>query len=266
MSDHDIELLLSAAVPPNEEAAQLVLFVDLIRAEGAWTPSEAMVARVASKAAGIARSTAPEKPVAARQSRRLAAWRPRPQFAVAAATALLLLSVSGVAVAANGAAPGDALYGIDRALEKVGIGDGHAEERLEEARSLLSEGEAREALQHTTEVLDEDDESEGTDVQDARTALEDAAVNLGDDSATSNEVVRDNVSDLLRYIQENLGNDVGADGREFGQGVADLARDIAPGQGQGSNQGQGNGNGNCNGNGNGAPGGSGSAPGQQGDS
>ena len=174
LSDRDVELLLSQAIPPNEEAAQLVVLVDLIRAEGARAPSEAVVARVASEAAEIARSTAPGKPAAAQRQRRLAAWRPRPQFAVAAATVLLLISVSGVAVAANGAAPGDALYGIDRALEKVGIGAGHAEERLEEARSLLSEGEATEALRHATEVLDED-ESEGTDVQDARTALEDAA-------------------------------------------------------------------------------------------
>jgi uncharacterized membrane protein YgcG len=265
LSDRDVELLLSEATPPSEAAAQLVVFVDLIRAEGARAPSDAMVAMVASEAAEIARSTAPRKPAADPQQRRLAAWRPRPQVAVAAATVLLLMSVSGVAVAANGAAPGDALYGIDRALEKIGIGAGHAEERLDEARSLLSDGEAREALRHASEVLDEEDKSEGTAVQDARTALEDAALNLEDDGATSNEVVRDSVSDLLRYLQENVGNHVGADGREFGQGVADLARDIAPGQGDRSNQGDGNGNGNGgsnggNGNGNGGSNGGNGAP------
>ena len=287
LSDREAELLLSGTGPLTEGAAQLVVFVDLIRAEGARVPSEETVARVASEAAEIARSTVPEKQAAARPRRQLAGWRWRPQFGVAAATVLLLISVTGVAAAADGAAPGDALYGIDRALEKIGIGAGHADERLEEARTLLSNGKATETVRHATEVLDAKGQSEGADLEDARTALEDAASNLEDDDAPGNVAVQEDVSELLRYLQENLGNDLGADGREFGQGVADRARDIAPGQPADSNPSQGNSNGNGgsnggngNGNGNGgansgsggrdggnaAPGGSGSAPGQQGDS
>ena len=40
---------------------------------------------------------------------------------------------------------------------------------------------------------------------------------------------REEVAVLLDYPRANLGDDVGADGKEFGQGVADLACDINPG-------------------------------------
>ena len=160
-------------------------------------------------------------------------------------------------MAADGAAPGDALFGIDRALEKIGIGAGHAEERLDEARTLLSEGEASEALRHATEVLTEEDE--GSDVADARDALEDAAVVI-EGGEPSNSQTQEDVTALLDYIRANRGTDIGADGKEFGQGVADRAHDIKnddsgpptskPVQGNDNGQSQGGGNqGGGNGNG-----------------
>ena len=42
---------------------------------------------------------------------------------------------------------------------------------------------------------------------------------------------KDGVTALLTYIADNFGIDVGKDGREFGQGVAQLARDIGEGDG-----------------------------------
>jgi hypothetical protein len=284
LSDHDIERLLAGVTPDSKEAAQLVVFVDLIRAEGDGSPSEAMVAQVAREAAMLARATSSAFPLTrAQPSRRWAGWRLRPQLVMAATAILLFSGVSGVAIAANGAAPGDPLYGIDRALEKIGIGAGNAQERLAEANSLLSDGDAREALRHAVEVFDETDGvSEAADIRDARAALENAAGSLDDDGATSNNLIRDNVSTLLEYLRANLGEQVGADGKDFGQGVADLAREIAPGQGQrptpdpahddepqddevggppsgGSDNGGGSG-------GNGAPGNSGNAPGRNQDS
>jgi hypothetical protein len=289
LSDHDIERLLAGVIPDNKEAAPLVVLVDLIRAEGAGSPSEVMVAEVAREAAMLARATSSASVLTrAQPPRRWAGWRLRPQLVMAATAVLLFSGVSGVAIAANGAAPGDPLYGIDRALEKIGIGAGHAQERLAEANSLLSDGDAREALRHAAQVFDEtDDVSEALEIQDARAALENAAGSLDDDDgATSNDLVRDNVSTLLEYLRENLGKQVGADGKDFGQGVADLAHEIAPGQGQrptpgppndnepqddevGGPQsgGSGNGGGNSGGNGgNGAPGNSGTAPGRNQDS
>lgn len=271
MSDGEIERLLSQGDPLGDEAGSLVLLVELIRADGARAPSEAMVARVAGEAAAIARSTAAVRSHTSPHQRRFA-WRLQPNLAITLVMMLLLIGVSGVAVAADGAAPGDALYGVDLALEKLGIGAGEAEERLEEARALLSQGQPKDALQHATEVLDEE-EMGGADIQNARKAVEDAALNLEDSDETGNVVVRDEVSEFLRYVKENLGKDVGADGREFGQGVANLARDLAPAQSEDANNDQGNGNGGANGNGNGgqdqgtgSPGSSGSAPGRQGDS
>jgi hypothetical protein len=271
LSDGEIERLLSQGDPLGDEAGSLVLLVELIRADGARAPSEAMVARVAGEAAAIARSTAAVRSHTSPHQRRFA-WRLQPNLAITLVMMLLLIGVSGVAVAADGAAPGDALYGVDLALEKLGIGAGEAEERLEEARALLSQGQPKDALQHATEVLDEE-EMGGADIQNARKAVEDAALNLEDSDETGNVVVRDEVSEFLRYVKENLGKDVGADGREFGQGVANLARDLAPAQSEDANNDQGNGNGGANGNGNGgqdqgtgSPGSSGSAPGRQGDS
>lgn len=43
LSDSDIGLLLSGVVPDSEAAAQLVVFIDLIRAESAGEPSATMV-------------------------------------------------------------------------------------------------------------------------------------------------------------------------------------------------------------------------------
>lgn len=74
---------------------------------------------------------------------------PRRRFAVTnalhsatARTFVLAVTIAilgtGVAVAANGSAPGDTLHGLDRAMERVGIANGGAHERLQEAQDLAS--------------------------------------------------------------------------------------------------------------------------------
>ena len=50
-----------------------------------------------------------------------------------AATMATVMGLSGVALAVDGATPGDWYYGLDTALEAIGIGAGGAEERLLEA-------------------------------------------------------------------------------------------------------------------------------------
>ena len=259
LSDLDVERLLSGMTPENDEAAQLVALLDLIRVEGDRSPSDGAVARVASQAASLTQAM-PTVGIPTRPSGRTAGWRLRPQLAVVAGAIVVFGAFSGVAVAADGAVPGDVLYGIDRALEKIGIGAGGAEERLEEARSLLSEGDSSEALRHATEVLTEEEDGaavgdaraaleDAAAVGDARAALEDAAVTLEVDDQPTSTPAREDVAVLLDYIRANHGNDVGADGKEFGQGVADLAHDINPGGNGGppsSDPGQGNDRGNGN--------------------
>ena len=212
LSDLEMERLLSGMTPENDEAAQLVALLDLIRAEGDRSPSEGAVVRVANQAASLTRA-APTVGVPTRPSGRIAVWRLRPQIAVVVGAIVVIGAFSGVAVAADGAVPGDVLYGIDRALEKIGIGAGAAEERLEEARRLLSEGESSEALRHATEVLTEGED--GPAAGDARAALEDAAVTV--DMTISRRALRPGkMSTISSTSGANHGNDVGADGASSG--------------------------------------------------
>jgi hypothetical protein len=146
-------------------------------------------------------------------------------------------AMTGVALAADSAIPGDALYGLDRALEAVGIGAGSTEERLDEAEMLATVGKTDEAVDHAVLAL-----AEGADASDAmaRQALEAiAGLTLGSEDRSA-------LIALLAYISENAGDELGADGREFGQAVAALAREVGssdsapnnpsnvdPGQGEG---------------------------------
>jgi hypothetical protein len=170
---------------------------------------------------------------------------------------LLMSGTAGAALAADGAVPGDALYGLDRAFERVGIGSGSTDERLDEAAVIAAQGRSDEALAHGIEALSEHS-GESADV--ALSALAVASENLvhTQDNADTASTANIRVLALLTYIAENIGTDRGTDGREFGQGVAQLARDIgggddpigaqnpsvapAPGQGQSNNPGAGAGN------------------------
>ena len=63
---------------------------------------------------------------------------------VPASVLAIVLSFGGVAYGANGPVPGDTLYGLDAALENVGIGGGGLEERLSEAGELIDDGQVDE--------------------------------------------------------------------------------------------------------------------------
>ena len=70
--------------------------------------------------------------------------------AIAAASATFITGNIGVAMAADQAAPGDLLFGLDRAYEQlselVGLSDDHTIERLDEAAQLADAGNSDEAL------------------------------------------------------------------------------------------------------------------------
>lgn len=152
----------------------------------------------------------------------------RKTVAVALSALLLVGGLTGVAVAADGAAPGEGLYGVDLALEAVGIGDGHAGERIAEAAKLAADGNTAEALAHAAEAVVEvegDDADEASNAADALLAAADE-VQLGNDNLQSQEV-RDAVAEMLRWMAEQFATHEGLTGRDFGQGVADMARGIA---------------------------------------
>lgn len=69
--------------------------------------------------------------------------------------AFLLVSLTGVGVAADRAIPGDVLYPLDRALEALGLSSPLVEERLLEAIALTERGEMVLAVETANEALAE---------------------------------------------------------------------------------------------------------------
>jgi hypothetical protein len=229
VTDEDIELLLAGSAPANRELAELAAFVDLIRATSVQMPSESQIVEVAAQAATIARSTAPSTGARRKvRSRPRVWWRSRPQVALTLGAVLVTFSFAGVAAASNNAAPGDALYAIDLALERVGIGAGHVEERLDEADTLLSSGKTHLALAHAAQAIDlsAEDSAEVAALEEAKAALIEAAELIDSGRGTDALLVYENVSALLVFIHDNH-EATGVDKKEFGQRVAALAREIS---------------------------------------
>lgn len=87
-----------------------------------------------------------------------------------AALAVGMVGVSNVALArmADPAIPGDSLYAIDRAYERLTalVGSDHAGERLDEASAMAARGEASSALGLVREALTDD--TGAADVEEAR--------------------------------------------------------------------------------------------------
>ena len=275
--DREVELLLAGAPIEGGRLSGLAPVMAMIRAQWTTVPSESEIAQFARSAVAEVKvpQSAPTAVTPLRRQRGAGQWSLTPRLATVAMGVLLMSGTAGAALAADGAVPGDALYGLDRAFERVGIGSGSTDERLDEAVVIAAQGRSEEAVAHAIEALggQSDDQSVV-----ALTALTVASENLvhAQDTAQAAATANIRVSALLTYIAENIGPDRGTDGREFGQGVAQLARDIgggddpngaqdpsvapAPGQGQssnpgagagnqGSNEGSGPGNGSSNGNG-----------------
>ncbi|MFZ0013024.1 MAG: hypothetical protein WAL25_02805 [Acidimicrobiia bacterium] len=236
LSDVEVEAVLSGGQtddPILSEVARALAALDPARFD---TSSDSSVAEIAARAAAVARSGEPAKLAATARHRRGLSLTPR--LATAAVAAILIIGLGGVAAASNTAVPGDPLYGVDRALETIGIGDGATEERLSEASTLTARGQTTEALDLLAETL-------GSNSEQASDALLRAAARLhesGPGSENSNEV-RSNLADMLEWMATT-----DFTGQDFGRGVAERAREIGgenQGQGrgnQGENQGQGQGN------------------------
>lgn len=149
---------------------------------------------------------------------------------VLSSTLALLLGFAGVAYAADGAIPGDALYGLDCALEAAGIGDGGLEERLSEAGELIDNGQIDEGLTFAAEALTEEQddfdddgdgeesEEEGLGRREALLAAADAVLSSGSEQSLE---VRTRVAEKLRWMATTE-----LTGREFGQAVSRLARGL----------------------------------------
>lgn len=127
-------------------------------------------------------------------------------FKVLAASVAVAAVGTGVGIAADAAAPGDALYGLDRAMEQVGIADGGTAERVEEARSLV-EVDLPEAVAMAGEAAQASGNTE------AAAALAEAAERIGNIEGGHSALTPEHVTSLLDLIGEQLTDDgvVGAD-------------------------------------------------------
>lgn len=208
LTDREVELILAGSRTGSDDLGNLERFV-----------------------AGLSRTTPPHDAehmatvlaATARSTRRTRGLR---RMATIAASAALLVAMSGVAMAADKAAPGDALYGIDRTLETIGIGDGGVDERLDEFDVLLERGNEEEAFEFLDEVIADSPEAEASEasqhleaaVNSKPTAKENNGRNdqaLGSSPGQATSTVRSSdthkPSDAEEAGSESNGNAIGQD-------------------------------------------------------
>lgn len=127
-----------------------------------------------------------------------------------AVTMAFVLANAGLAVAADGAAPGDALYPVDRAYERiagvVGLGGESAGERLAEAEVVAARGEPRSAVAQTGRALRTIDDVPG--LPDAIVAVDEAEAELsvpapdGETIGVPDQELRAAVEELIATAHE----------------------------------------------------------------
>lgn len=256
--DAEVDTLLSGGTPTDPDLAALTGVVSGIRGAYSAEPSDAHVAAFAGRLAAVAAAAPLDGgPVGASQSPRRLTRR------LAAALAVAGVAVFGVAGAAaadevDGAVSGDALYGLDRALERVGINDGGAVERLAEVRVLLERGDVELALatsEEAIEALEGEDELDEEDA-DALAGLLQAAESVLSEGSEQSHERRTQVADMLTFMAETE-----LTGEDFGQAVAQHARGILEDDSDGVDAGDGGATPDVAD----APGKSGDAPGRQDD-
>lgn len=240
LTDEQIETLLTGPWPEEGDFARFAHALRALHHTGPFTIGGDRLAAIAGDAAEMA--------LAARQVRPARSELPAParrgfgglrrRLAGGMAAAVLLSGMTGVAVAADSARPGDVLYGLDRALEAVGIGNGGAAERLAEARALIEEGEMSGAITQMADVVEESGSvTSGVFSPEsvrASEALRGAADKVG---VTSSDETRTAVAKMLEQIAVMLESE-DFEGAELGARISELARAIG-GQGGPASESQG---------------------------
>jgi hypothetical protein len=223
--DRDLDRLIDGKQPLNDDLALLESFVNSIGNFGAVTPSPEFIEYQAARAAETAQArhvTATEIPFST--GRRLALTLKR-RVAAGATSLMMIVGMTGIAWASDSAVPGDWNYGIDRALESIGIGAGGAGERLQELATIREDGRSRGA-----EPASQPGQNPVTAPDDAVVGLENAAATVVEITQGSQRAgeVREGVSALLAY----LANTEAADGST----ISEIAQQFKQAQGPSKSQ------------------------------
>jgi hypothetical protein len=221
VTDHEAEALLTRSGYVSDDLLEVAAILDAVRTAALPQPG-ADYSHLFEAAVRESRLTPIER-FANEHIMITDDWKPKlvPKLAIGALAFFALITMSsGFAYAANGASPGDLLYGIDRALEVVGIGDGGAGERLAEAQALVAGGQLDDNLTTTTDAPDDAADVGSAAIAEAATRLADGQTGPDDETA---------VETLLTYINEHKGGDI--DGQE----VARLAHMIGTDSGDSGN-------------------------------
>lgn len=151
--DADIDVLLDGETPANTDLAAISGLISQLRSLADTPLSRGFIDSHVETAAiqRLDNVGASGRPPA---TERLA-FGIRRRVSAAAASLVMLVSATGIAAASDSAAPGDWNYGIDMALEAIGIGAGGHAERLEELQQVSPEIQLDEPTPETAEASDE---------------------------------------------------------------------------------------------------------------
>ena len=219
--DRDLNLLIDGKPPFNDDLAPLESFViTLTDFAEVPVPPEFIEYHASEAATRIQPGYNPTIPSPLPRRRKLMFTLKR-RVAAAATSLMMIIGMTGVAWAADSAVPGDWNYGIDRALEAIGIGNGGADERLTEL--AISNGEENPGRSQSPwskdSVISDDESSAASDEPGglANAAATVSKITPGSENANQTRVA---VSTLLAYLAST--------GEIDGQTVADYAKQIRP--------------------------------------
>ncbi|MEA1902726.1 MAG: hypothetical protein U9N56_04290 [Actinomycetota bacterium] len=224
--DQDVERLVTGRSPDDPGLGELTSWIEALRSESLFVPSNDSSERMAAQAAAIVRSDQTTMPRVAsrgniaRPDRRPSLRPARAAFALSGFA--LLLAAVAIGFVAHTSVPGDPLYAIDLAMEQIGIGDGTVNERIDEADTLVAAGDQIEALillGKTYERAAANGNLAGAEQAERRLATV-STVPSGTSLVLASRVER-----LREFIAENAGPGVGLDGDDFYRALEDIARE-----------------------------------------
>ena len=232
LTHQDVELLLVGAGSEREDLAGFAAILKSLHSTGPTTPHDEVVTAFSLQAAEIVRAGRQSSPVTSTPTVPRHRIRLSRQLAGGLGAALLLTGMTGVA-AADDAVPGDALYGLDRAMESVGIGAPGLSERIAEAQALSHRGEITAAIAHAADAVEAtvrgggaDQESLLSESAKAVEALRGAAERLESDQIdVEDPAVQAAVAGILREIATMFDAE-GLQPSELGRRISELARGI----------------------------------------